>query len=375
MFLKTPINVSSFLIDDVQIVEPSFKDGLTHSKVNKRNLESGYGSGLTVKDALHSSMGEYLERVTQSKPSLIFNEPYLDAYNITNDSIEKVPMEDIYLFDTSILGSNVKSFWNDSSGTAFHTSSLKLIQSSFFEFIERQSLVFNWLTKTPGKTIKLDDFCNFDHIRKLKILLEGYLENINLFNISIHPRIYVVITVGTSEYCKTVGIAASWSLTNAIFSSMKEALQLLSSKIPSHQQSYFKPDMLNRMANVLIPESEEFYISHFENITPEQLKKSYSYLDKSNLQSREQPLLNNPTEENYLSTLEKISKDLSVELMVCFIPSIIQDLPGSVIRIIGKGAFPHIRTDIIEPHLYTVKGINKLSEEDTPNLGKMVPFN
>jgi len=46
-----------------------------------------------------------------------------------------------------------------------------------------------------------------------------------------------------------------------------------------------------------------------------------------------------------------------------------------VTRLIGKGAFPHIKTDELEPSIYTINGIDKFSLIDLPNYKRMVPFN
>ncbi|MGX9933450.1 YcaO-like family protein [Virgibacillus salarius] len=374
MIVKTPIIGTPFPISDVRVDEPSFNRDIVKAYVNKGNsMEGGHGTGISVKESLYTALGEYLERLTQSKPSHKLKEPYLSGYNLTKGATEKIPLEDILLFDFSILKPDINYNYVDSTGTAFHTNSVDLIEGSFFEFIERQSLVFNWLTKTPGTQIILDQFFSFDRIKKISDSLTGYLDNLYLFDISIHPTCHVVISIGSSDYCKAVGMGVGWDLEKAIFSSLRECWQSVSHKIPSHQ-SHIRPAILKQLESVDPPEIEHIYLKNFEEISSKQLIEKYNYLFGDEVITEIEVKKNRPSHQENLTVLKNISEDLSIELLICYIPSILDDLPGSVIKIIGKGAFPHIKADELNPHLYTINGINKLNDNEIPNRGVMVPF-
>jgi len=376
MVMETPVIASPFPISNIGITQSSFRNSLVYGSTSKgSSLDVGGGAGFTVKEALYSSVGEYLERLTQRKPSHKIHEEFLSAYNINLETVEKIPLGNVLLFDPRIFNPNADSDWNDSTGTAFHTNTLDLIESSFFEFIERQSLVFNWLTKTPGKKIKLKNFYERKRIKQMSLSLSAYFDTLDLFEISIHPSCYVVICIGTGEFCKSVGMGVGWNISDAIYGSLKENLQCVSHMVPSHQ-SDINPEALKVFESFEEPESDMYYEKYFESLSPKQLSIEYSYLFKPGLELIE--LTENrrrPSYDEYLSILKNISEDLSIELLICFIPSLIENLPGSVIRLIGKGAFPHIKTDELNPFLYSINGINKLSTIEVPNIGKMVPFN
>lgn len=376
MLLQVPTIASPFPVSSISIIQSSFRNNLVYGDVGKGStVDHGHGSGWNVKETMYSAMGEYLERMTQRKPSHKLKEEFLNAYNINRECIEKIQIENILLFDPHIFNPNFKNSWDDSTGTAFHTNSLKLIESSFFEFIERQSLVFNWLTKKSGRKIKLEQYYNIKKIRNMSLSLKAYFDKFDLFEISIHPSCQVVITIGAGSIYKTVGLGVGWNLSDAIYSSLKESLQCVSHLIPPHQPD-IRPAFLKSLENQELPESDMYYDRYFNSLSPQEMLKEYSYLYEPNLELNEFKVnKKKPSYDEYISIMKNISKDLSIELVICFIPSIIENLPGTVIRIIGKGAFPHIRTDFLDPFSYSINGINKLANADIPNKGRMVPFN
>lgn len=377
MLIKSPIKGSPFPIDNLKINQSSFRENLVFANVSKDPaLDVGSGAGFGVREALYTSLGEYLERLTQRKPSHKIKTSTLSSFNINTNEIEELPLEEILIFDPQIFDAETKVKWNDSTGAAFHTETVSLIESSFFEFIERQSLVFNWLTESPGKKIDLKDFSFDKKIKRMTSSLYSYFNNIYVFEISIHEKCPVVISIGIGENFKSVGMGVGWSVTEAIYGSLKENLQGISHMIPNHLFD-INPMILKDYEDQKIPEKEEmYYADYFDSLSPKDLEKEYSYLiEKSSVHLNYADLGSRPNQEECLSVLKKIAEDLSVHLKICFIPSIIEDLPGSVIRIIGQGAFPHIKTDDLDPTLYSINGINKFEESKIPNRGRMVPFN
>lgn len=375
MFLKVPLKGSPFPISSISIQKSSFRNNLTQTIVKGAFADGGLGSGYNVKNALYSGIGEYLERITQIKPSHKLKSPYLDAYNISTERIEKIPIENVLIFDSNVFYADTDFKWNDSSGTAFHLYSYELLESSFSEFIERQSLVYNWLTKSPGKKIDLNRIGNDYFIKRTIQTLNGYFNKIELFDISIHPYCHVVLTIGTGDYCKMAGLGAGWNLSKAVFSSVKETLQSISTMIPSHLHD-INPDLLEHLNRGPIPKPKDKYSAHFQKLSTEEFQEEFSYLSKGYLKVNED--LSNkykPSHKNYLSVLKEISKDLNIELLICYIPSIIDNIPGSVVRIMGKGAFPHIKSDEFDPYDFTIKNIDKLPIIKIPNWGRMIAFN
>lgn len=377
MLIKSPVKGSPFPISDLKIKQSSFRGNLVFGTVNKDPiLDVGSGAGFGVKEALYTSLGEYLERLTQRKPSHKLNKNTLKCFNLNTEVIEELHLEKILIFDPQVFETESTADWNDSTGTAFHTDTISLIESSFFEFIERQSLVFNWLTQSPGKIVKLENYSSDSKIKKMTASLKSYFDHIYVFEISIHKRCPVVISIGVGKNFKSVGMGVGWSLKEAVYGSLKENLQGISHMIPNHMPD-IHPFVLKDYENQEIPKAEEmYYADYFESLSPEDLLTEYQYLiSKSQIYANCSEIYGKPSDEEYLGVLKEISEDLSVQLLICFIPSIIEDLPGSVIKINGRGAFPHIKTDDLDPSLYSIKAINTFERSEIPNLGRMVPFN
>lgn len=376
MVYKLPVSASPYIMGDVRLNKSSFRNDLIIGLISKgKQTDASGGSGVTTKEVLQCSMGEYLERLTQRKPSHLIKNSYLYAFNINTDECEKIPIEDVILYDFSILNSNNEPKWRDSTGTAFHKNSFSVIESAFFEFIERQSLVFNWLTQSPGRRINIKNLNINGKKKVLETLLRSYFSVFDSFEISIHSSCYVVITIGIGEYGKSVGLGVGWDLESAVYKSQKETLQFISKLIPSHQQD------INPLAlNSFILNSEEpkdmYYAEHFNNLSTVELQKEYLYLYKDNLNItlKESYPRQKPSNDDLIPFLANVAKELNIEFLICYIPSLNTTMPGVVAKLVGKGAFPHIKTDEIDPYSYTINGINKLEIKKLPNYKKMVPF-
>lgn len=374
MYIKVPLNASPFPVSNLVLHQSSFRNNLVQGAINKHfALERGWGNEFSVIGALYSSIGEYLERLTQTNVSHKLKIPFVNAYNTKTEKTEKVPIEDVLLFDPKIFDSSKESKWNDSCGAAFHINSKDLIESSFFEFIERQSFIYNWLTQSPGKKVDINEINKFPNIFNMVSLLNSYFENFEFYEISLHECCYVVISIGIGEDYKSVGLGVGWTLSEAVFSSMKENLQGITHMIPKHHMD-IHPNLLEKLNRKEKPKNVTYYAEIFDEITPTELKEKFSYLRKGNLMVEDR-CVEGPSYKEFLPIFNKVSKDLSIEILICYIPSIIEDLPGNVIRMIGKGAFPHMKTDELNSAEYTINGINKLPQTKVPNMGKMIPFN
>lgn len=376
MVYKVPTPASPFVTSDVKLVKSSFKNSLVIGSITKGSAaDLGGGSGFTSREALQSSMGEYIERLTQRKPSHLIKNPFLDAFNINTEDNEKIPLEDILLFEPSVFNSNVKSQWGDSTGTAFHRDTISVIESSYFEFIERQSLVFSWLTQSPGKKLDKEYLKKNEKLNKLTSSLNTYFHTFDLFEISIHSGCFVVITIGVGDYCKSIGIGVGWDLASAAYKSMKETLQCISNLIPSHQPE-INPEMLDAFAGISMNPSDMYYEEYFDNLSPIEFQNEFLYLYSKNVNlNLQDDSRDRPSDKEFIPFLKQVATDLHIEILLCYIPSLISNIPGVVTRLIGKGAFPHIKTDELEPSIYTINGIDKFSLIDLPNYKRMVPFN
>ena len=351
----------------------SFSNDFSCSTVTIGDISlRGDGVSFNGKMAKIGAMGEYIERHTQSTVSHKVKDKYQEAFNVNSEQIEKVNILDMILPKYHLFEENDGIEWSDSSGTAFHTSSIDAIDSAFLEFIERQSLVYNWLLKLPGKKIDLN-FCsrNDEHIEKAYRNLKAYFINIESYEISITPNCKVVITIATSKLNKSVGLGSAWDMKSAIFKSLKETWQLISHKSPSHlniQYDHYEKELSDDGKGL------NLYADYFHELTVKDVKTAYDFLDggehfsfneNKNLEKR-------PSDSKYINTMKSIAEELNIELLITYIPSSIENLPGYIVKVIGKGSFPHIKTDIIDPYKYTIKDVhmNKI----IPNKGIMIPF-
>ncbi|WP_409294020.1 YcaO-like family protein [Peribacillus sp. SCS-26] len=371
--MKT-INGTPFLLDGLTIKESSFKDDFKIATIHNNNGNTTRGDGTSFNKvlALKGAMGELLERVTQTKLSHKIKVDNIQGYNIKNDEIVTVSAEEVLLVNSNLYEELPDNYWSDSSGTAFHRNSYDVIDSSFLEFIERQSLVFNWLTKTPGENIIVDRFLKGKGIETIYRNLKSYFNDIFTFNISISQHCYVIITIATGPNIKSVGLGAGWTIESALYKSLKETWQLTGDYKPNHFPELHPTNLLEPYLNET-SRNGNIYHDYFASLSKEEVLEEYNYLSgrKNNSVSIKKNQSERPSEKLLIKKLKDIGDELSTELIIVYIPSIIEEFPGIVVKILGNGAFPHIKTDIINPLNYTINGINK---RDVPNQGRMVPF-
>lgn len=317
-------------------------------------------------------MGEYIERYVQSTVSHKVKDKYQQAFNINSQKIEKVNILDMIMPKYNLFEENDGIEWCDSSGTAFHTSSIEAIDSAFLEFIERQSLIYSWLLRVPGKKMDLSFYSENDkQIEKAYRNLKGYFIDIKSYEISLTEKCKVVITVATSKMEKSIGLGAAWNIRTAIFKSLKETFQFVSHKSPAHLNVFYddrKEEFCDDEKGLHV------YMDYFNELSVNDVKEAYDFLngDDYYLSNKYEHLENRPSDNEYIIKMKSIAEDLGIELLITYIPSSIESLPGYVVKIIGKGSFPHIKTDIIDPYKYTIKNIHK--SELIPNEGIMIPF-
>lgn len=332
----------------------------------------GDGVSFNEKMAKISAMGEYIERYVQGTVSHKIKDKYQEGYNVNTEQIEKVHILDMIMPKHLLFEESEGRDWNDSSGTAFHTSSIDALDGAFLEFIERQSLVYKWLLKSPGKKIDLDFHRKKDkNIEKAYRNLKAYFIDVESFEISITEKCKVVITIATSKLNKSVGLGAAWDVESAVFKSLKETWQLISHKSPSHLNVQY-----DNYIEELTDESKgiNLYADYFHELTVKEVKESYKFLDdgQSFYTNENDHFKKRPLNSIYINTIKSIAEDLNIELLITYIPSSIEQLSGYTVKIIGKGSFPHIKVDIIDPYKYTIKNIHK--NKEIPNKGTMIPF-
>ncbi len=114
----------------------------------------------------------------------------LIAYNyIRNKKIEAFSLLDNTLYSFSLDELKQKNIFFDSCGCAAHTNSRNCIENAFFEFLERQSFIFWYLSK--GKSYKVSKIF-LNTFKEYTI----YFNNFKCYEISLLESYYVVFFIG-----------------------------------------------------------------------------------------------------------------------------------------------------------------------------------
>lgn len=213
------------------------------------NRLQGFQTSKSKEKSIVASIGEYIERqylIEQNKYAGDFD---VQAFSLLNKN------------EVSIKSSDVKKKYIliDSLGMATHKTSKECIKNALSEFIERQSFIFNYLSKKCGQSIDINRFGYTN--------TNDYFKNIKFYNISLIKEYYVVIGKGMIEDKFCIGLGSSNSMREAINKCMNEIKQC---KIPVGK---------SEKKNLYIREKKLNYIDYFLAIEPTRLDNAYKYLD------------------------------------------------------------------------------------------------
>lgn len=356
----------SELIKNLKISNSIFEKDTSTIKIDGFfNALLGVANKLTLADCIKAGIGEFSERYIELHPSNGLKK--VAALDIVDDRISFISPQKVYLLrDTEDC--NIHSFV-DSSGTAFFTNVEDAIEKAFFEFVERQSLVYSFLREWPGKKINK----TIIHDR-LKPYSKYKISNLIINNISIVRGVYIIIFVGVTKNSYNIGLGADFNLSTAIDKALAEGM--------GNGLFYISDDEIekrNRLLNNLDSKLKhinfqdiESYSAIFSNwLTPEYVLKSFNYLNKSNI-------LQNKTKSSYFSLsiikkIKKISVDNSIKPCLTFLNGNSKNVKGIVMHFSAEEAYPHIFTPFINPNDYKISYILH-SNNSFPNKYKYLPF-
>lgn len=287
-------------------------------------LVTGHSSNLDKNSLIKSAIGEWIER--KSLYSNSFIDDFVYSVSLVNGSVYKV--------EKGMIIFNENGNFNDSCGVASHLNSKDALINGFLEFFERQSLVYNWLTKSQGTKINLDnnEFSNDYAIQKLLSAAYKYTEHITLINISIHKDIYVVLCIAYGEYHKGVGCSAHWDKKEAVRGALEELYQTFSNKwTKNNVKCYMKESTSNK---------ENLYLSYYVSLDPLELKDKYEYLLNSPFETDNQ--YKNNYEVNFNTIVKNISKDLGIDILCSFIPTFSPFFKTKILKVFSLQGYPHM---------------------------------
>ncbi|MBN8194217.1 YcaO-like family protein [Bacillus sp. NTK074B] len=372
---KITKNGTPFLISELRVHRSIFRDAPKKVNITPSSLE-GINGGAThfqIDRVLKAALGEHIERTSLYINAGNFKEENIPALNITTMEPSLVPVKNVLLCYYSKLFKekiDMTVDYNDSCGVASHIHSFPTINSAFLEFFERQSFVHNWLTQSAGRLID-NTTISSPGIVSLMNKASQFVDDIYFFDISIHPKIKVILTLGFGEKYMAMGLSADWVLEKAMISSLEELFQFFGTSANKHflgpEDIIFKGETYE--GNAL--EDSHFYSNYFfKTYTPQKLKESYAYLFKKSTHS----IFTNESyqEKNFMRDVKQLAKELQLDINVVFIPSVIKNIPTKIVKILATNGYPHMFTELIDPYNSILPKV--LGQNDFPNQGKSIPF-
>lgn len=329
----------------------------------------GSSTKIDFSSALKASLGEFTERLVQlSRPK---NYNGIVGYDVMNEKSVSLEYSDAFLLREK-MGSDSKSDFADSSGTAFFTNTDESIRKAMFEFVERQSLVYSFLCEWPGH--KIDNL-------KIKKAFNYYnkfnFSTIYANDISIVNGISIVIFVGLNSNSYNVGLGADYNQFDALKKAISEGMGTMQFSISNEEIENREKDIhqIDKELSQCDPSALNYSNIFFNRLTPTFIEERFHYLTKGtyeiNKKGTDYLLLN---KEDIIKNLKYIGRTLSIDPTLIFIgngPDRVK--AGSVVKVTSRGCYPHIFTPFIEPEKYSISyKINK--NPDFCNEGKYLPF-
>lgn len=227
----------------------SYLKDLKYVNIQSKVMEgiSGNCVGHNFSYAMLAAMGEYFEREAMEYEGY---SPIMRSFSLRTGE-EKVLEEK----DLEVL--------SDSCGLASHTCGKLAFENALTEFIERQSLIFNYLSKSLGKLI-------LEPERLCKIPKE--YKKFRFFDISLISSCYVILGFGEIGDNFYVGLGSSQNVSRALEKCVKEINQFYVTRYVKNNRKITIKEMDRGINN---------YNSIFSSFTSEQLCKAYSYLNNS----------------------------------------------------------------------------------------------
>lgn len=353
-----------FLLKNFKIYESIFfnrpKSCVVTSSFDKNIV--AFSRKFNKKALVKAALGEFQERLSCMK-TIVKPEsatvPFFKGFNLLDGSIINIPADFIiYNHDQPLFDYYPEAEYSDSSGMAAHLNSNLAIEKAYLEFVERQSLVYSWLKKDPGKIINIENL-NDSKISLIYKNFKSRLNNLYVYEISIFPEIKVVLTLGFSNDFFSIGMGCDWDLKNAIKSSFDE-LNMIFESLITHK-------FFNSAKN-----SENIYVQEFYNKSITTFLNEVDYLLCNQNHYDHTKRNNNECKAELYLSIQNFSQRFNIELYATHIP-----LPGlnnaaKIVKVFSPEAYPHINTSLFDPKDYKIT--SSLSDGDFPNLYKMIPF-
>lgn len=356
----------SELIKNIRISNSIFEKDTKTIKIDGFfNPLLGVANKLTLSDCIKSGMGEFTERYVELHPANEFKK--VAALGIVDNKINFIAPQKVYLLRDA-ENYNIHSF-TDSSGTAFFTNVEDAIEKAFFEFIERQSLVYSFLREWPGK--KISKTIIYNQIRPYS---KFKFSRLMINDISIIKGVYVILFVGINKNSYNVGLGTDFNLLTAINNALAEGMGN-SPFYVSDNEIEKRNSLLNNLdyhlAHIDLQNIKSYSMIFSNWLTPRYVLKRFSYLNKSNvLENKNKDLYSS---SNIIEKIKRISVGNSIKPYLTFLNGKSKNVRGTVMHFSAEGAYPHIFTPFINPNDYEISYLLH-SNNNFPNKYKYLPF-
>ena len=323
----------------------------------------GSANKLTFNDSIKASLGEFSERYTEL--SYPHNLNKVAALNIIDDKITFIEPNQVYLLRNNQLTSN-KDFF-DSSGTAFFTNPERALEKAFFEFIERQSLVYSFLRKWPGKKINKKII-----LAALKPYSKYNFSTIIMNDISVITGIHVILFIGINSNSYNVGLGTDYNLNSAIQNALAEGIganifEISNKEIIKRTYSLKLLDDNIKNGSLKVNSYEDIF---FNLLTPKFILERFKYLETAPLQNNKERKI---TKKQTVDKIKDICKNWKLKPCISLLNGISNNIYDSIIHISADGAYPHIFTSFLKPEDYKASYLLN-SSNYFPNKYKYLPF-
>lgn len=344
------MNESPFLLKKFTVRGKLFLDSYIYAEMKSIENAKGFGLRYNKISAIKAGIGEHIERVCSvsnfTKQFIDNTTPVMDCFDLLTGESAKVQADKIFLnYDLPMFrGLDTSNLYNDSCGLASHITSMEAIEGGLKEFIERQSLVTNWLTRSPGEKVSFALLKENNFLNKRLLSLLKYSENMSdkifSFNISLIEGIYVILTIGTKGNAFSSGIGTGSLLEKAIENSLNEYLMILESSILRLENpGNFKKSTVK-------------YVENFHSLTVKEFMESFSYLlEGEDILSE---LSYCPSKINMESWILNLNKKYGLNIYACYLPHPLKQLNTKVVKVFSPEGFPSIDTETFDPEEFGI---------------------
>ncbi|MGT2945782.1 YcaO-like family protein [Streptococcus chenjunshii] len=315
------------------------------------NIAGSQGVGKSEEkiDAVRRAFGENFERKELFSWINVFKQSGIVTFYNDKLSFEQLPNFQLLMGDSN----------KDTSGVAAGSNSAMAIEHAFYEFIERQSFVYSFLTKFAGISLTslVKKSSGLDLINKGKYYIN---------DISIVPNVSVIIFIYWTEQHFSMGLGCHKDQYQAFLKAFKEASGFGSHLFPNVE----KEELSFEAFFASQEDTRHAYTDYFEkHVSLKVLLQAYDYLTFAECAG-------NWTTRDQAFSIEDIfaaSKHLDIPISLQKLETASATNFGRLVRVYSAEGFPSINNIKIDPRNYKISYF-KDKNQLFPNEGNYLPF-